>query len=169
MKKITIVDSNDNVIGSEERSIAVKKGLIHRVVRVVVQNSKNEIYLQKRAKNVPTWPDRWDQSVGGHVDEGEDYEEAAKREMKEELGFDGVKLIFIEKWYNEEKVGENYLKRFNSLYGVHYDGDIMLSNESSDGGWYQVEEIKKWMLESPDNFVPACIDTFKRYWKITNL
>lgn len=169
MAKITIVDSNDNVIGSEERSAAVQKGLIHRIVRVIVQNSKNQIYLQKRAKNVPTWPDRWDQSVGGHVDEGESYEEAAKREMKEELGISDPKLVFVEKWYNEEKIGKNYLKRFDSLYRARHDGEIILSNESSGGGWYQVEEIKKWMLERPNDFVPACIDTLKRYWQITNL
>jgi isopentenyldiphosphate isomerase len=163
MAKITIVDKNDNVVGSEKRAVAVQKGLIHRIVRVIVKNSKGQIYFQKRGNDVPTWPGRWDQSVGGHVDEGEDYEKAARREMKEELGISNAKLIFVEKWYNEWKVGENILKRFDVLYKTIYDGNITLSNESSDGGWYDVGIIKRWMKKNPDDFVPACIDAFKRY------
>lgn len=91
MVKINIVNENDESIGAEDKDFAIEQGLIHQVVRIFVFNDKNELYLQKRGAN-QTFPNTWDQSAGGHVDEGETYEEAALRELQEELGISGVGL-----------------------------------------------------------------------------
>jgi len=168
MAKIVVVDEKDNVIGAEEREIVKQKGLIHRIVRVIVKNSKGQIYLQKRGSKQETWPNRWDQSVGGHVDEGEGYEDAAKREMKEELGIESLSLRPITKFYHVEDIGKHRLKRFNKLFEVIYDRPISLAKgETSGGRWFNVEKIKKWMKQYPDDFTPGSRDTFKRYWKFT--
>ena len=167
MTKITIVDEKDNVIGSEEREVAKQNGLIHRIFRVIIRHSKGQLFLQKRGKEQDTWPNRWDQSVGGHVDEGEDYDSAALREMGEELGINDISLNKLDKWYQEENMGGTILKRFNVLYGANYDGEIILAKgEISGGEWFDINKIKKWMEENPDNFTPGCIDTFERYWKL---
>jgi isopentenyldiphosphate isomerase len=42
--------------------------------------------LQKRSSRKRIQPGKWDSSVGGHVDPGESYEQAAERELAEELG-----------------------------------------------------------------------------------
>ncbi len=60
--------------------------LIHRAVHVVVRDAAGRIYLQKRSRNKRIQPGRWDTSVGGHVDPGESYRQAALRELHEELG-----------------------------------------------------------------------------------
>jgi len=73
MSKIVVVDENDNVIGSEEKEVALHNGLIRRVVRIFVFNSKGELYLQRRSAGMVTYPNTWDQSAGGHVDVGETY------------------------------------------------------------------------------------------------
>lgn len=164
--KITVVDENDNVIGAEDPKIVAEKGLIHRIVRVIVKNSKGKYYLQFRGPNKTTFPNRWDQSVGGHVDEGETYEEAALREMEEELGIKDVKLTKLTKFYHDNEADLN-LKRFNMLYEALYDGEIKIEEgESTDGGWHEEEEIKNWMKQKPQDFTPGCIETFERYWKI---
>jgi isopentenyldiphosphate isomerase len=166
MAKIIIVDENDNVVGAEERKVAVGKGLIHRIVRVIVENSKGEIYLQKRGKEVPTWPGRWDQSVGGHVDAGESNYKAAKREMHEELGIQNVKLSKIDKWYVEEVVGGVTLKRFNMLFVGKYNGKVTLAEgETAGGGWFKIERVKEWINEKPDDFCPEAIITINKYLK----
>jgi len=51
-----------------------------------VRNRRGEIFLQRRAKTKTIQPGKWDTSVGGHLKVGESFEDAAARELKEELG-----------------------------------------------------------------------------------
>ncbi|MBI5614581.1 mevalonate kinase [Candidatus Gottesmanbacteria bacterium] len=82
-----VVDKNDEVIGYRSRADCHSdKTLIHRSLDVVIFNDNGEILLQKRSMTKDTRPGYWGVSVGGHVSKGETYEDAAKREMKEELG-----------------------------------------------------------------------------------
>lgn len=93
-----IVDENDEVIGLARRSECHgNPGLVHRVAHVLVFNRRGELLLQKRSMNKDIQPGRWDTSVGGHLDPGETYYDAALREMREELGISGVPITFLYK------------------------------------------------------------------------
>ncbi len=85
-----IVDEQDRVIGSAPRSRCHgDPSLIHRTAHVVVFHPDGKrILLQLRTKTKDIQPGKWDTAVGGHLDHGEDYEAAARREMHEELGLD---------------------------------------------------------------------------------
>ncbi|MDO8574308.1 MAG: NUDIX domain-containing protein, partial [bacterium] len=91
MPKTTFVDEEDNIIGYGTRTEALEKGIIYRIVQIFLFNSKRQLLIQKRSKNV-RGGGKWDQSAGGRVDEGENYNEAARRELKEELGITSVPL-----------------------------------------------------------------------------
>jgi isopentenyldiphosphate isomerase len=83
---LEVVDKYGNVLKLAKRSeIHRNPSLIHRVVHVLVFDKKGRLLLQKRSLNKDVAPGKWDTSVGGHVNPGEDILEAAKREMKEEL------------------------------------------------------------------------------------
>lgn len=91
-----IVDANDQVIGKALRSECHgNPQLIHRVAHVLVFDRQGRLLLQKRSMSKDVQPGKWDTSVGGHLDPGESYEEAAKREMFEELGISGIPLTFL--------------------------------------------------------------------------
>ncbi len=66
------------------------KRLLHRVAAVLVFSEDGRLYVQVR--NEPGF--RRDHTAAGHVDPGENYEQAAAREMKEEIGLQ-VPLKFI--------------------------------------------------------------------------
>ena len=113
--------------------------LLHPVVHLHVFNSAGQLYLQHR----PAWkdiqPDRWDTAVGGHVDLGENIEQALKREVREELGI----IDFL-----PEKVTQYVFesKREKELVFVHrtvYDGEIHPSEELDGGRFWSIEEIKE--------------------------
>ncbi|OIO44392.1 MAG: hypothetical protein AUJ41_02990 [Candidatus Pacebacteria bacterium CG1_02_43_31] len=82
-----LVDKNDKVLGFTARKQAHKdRSKIHRSVDVVATNSSKQILLQKRSKHKDTFPGFWTISASGHVTYGQTYEQAAKREIEEELG-----------------------------------------------------------------------------------
>jgi len=84
---LEIVNKDGEVMGIAPRfEIHGNPSLIHRVIHVLVFNKNGELLLQKRSENKDVAPGKWDTSVGGHVDPGEELLEAAEREMREELG-----------------------------------------------------------------------------------
>lgn len=91
-----IVDDQDRVIGQAPRRLCHgDPSLVHRVAHVLVINRRGELLLQKRSLCKDIQPGKWDTSVGGHLDPGEGYLAAAKREMFEELGVQDVPLTFL--------------------------------------------------------------------------
>ena len=163
MTKITFVDKNDNVIGTGTRKEALERGIIRRIVRVFLFNSKGELLIQKRSLKVPL-PGKWDQSVGGHVDAGEDYLKAAQRELQEELGIRDIPLKEIAKYYTEETDEKVINKRFNMLYSANYDGKINFNEgEISEIKWIALNKLEEWIKERPRDFTQGFIDSFNIY------
>ena len=90
---LDLVDENDNVIGKKKRLEIYAQGLSNfRVVNVFVINSKGAIWVPRRASDKRIFPSCLDVSMGGHVESGETYEDALKRETREELNIDTDKI-----------------------------------------------------------------------------
>lgn len=80
------VDENDRVRGTLTRAEIHSRGLIHRAINIAVFDSRDRLWLQHRHPGKDAFGGWWDLSCTGHVDAGEEYDEAAVREIKEELG-----------------------------------------------------------------------------------
>lgn len=93
-----IVDEHDRVIGRDTRARIHARRDIHRGVHVFVVNGAGELLLQRRARTTREYPDHWDASAGGQVAAGESYEQAAARELEEELGCPRGPLRLIAKY-----------------------------------------------------------------------
>jgi 8-oxo-dGTP pyrophosphatase MutT (NUDIX family) len=63
-------------------------GVEQACVYVALVNAGGEVYIQHRARTKRLWPDRKTISASGHVDPGETFEQAAVREVGEELGIE---------------------------------------------------------------------------------
>ncbi len=86
--RVYVVDENDNVISESTKRKVHENRQWHRVSHVLVFNRRAEILVHKRAACKRMFPCLWDYIVGGHVEIGESYEEAAKREVMEEIGIE---------------------------------------------------------------------------------
>jgi isopentenyldiphosphate isomerase len=104
MNQVVIVNEQDKVIGEMSRDEAHKTGTPHRIAVVYVENSKGEILVQVRMSK------RLDHSAAGHLDLGETYFSAAERELREELGIEGVAL---------KKIGHGISKDIQSNKGIN--------------------------------------------------
>jgi len=114
--------------------------LLHPVVHLHVFNSRGELYLQKRAMDKDIQPGKWDTSVGGHVDYGEETEDALRREVREELGITDFKPVFLRRY---KFVSDREAELVNSYYTL-YDGDIQPDPvEISEGKFWKISEIEQ--------------------------
>jgi 16S rRNA (adenine1518-N6/adenine1519-N6)-dimethyltransferase len=160
-QRITIVDENDGIIGAETRQLARRQGLRHRIVRVFLINGAGQILLQRRSLTLADSPGKWDQSAGGHVDEGESYEEAARRETKEELGIELTGLRKVGKMYIERQAQDGYIRRFQTIFVAHYEGPMRPDKaEVAELKWLSTKEIKDWHAAKPDDFTKNFITAF---------
>jgi len=113
-------------------------GLIHRAAHILVFNSRGQLLLQKRSMSKDIQPGKWDTSVGGHVASGETYEEAAFRELEEELGIRGVSLDYL---YNYRMRNEMESENIRS-YRCMIDVGIEFNREEIDAvRFWDMEEI----------------------------
>lgn len=86
-EQFELVDAEGTVVGLAPRRLCHgNPALRHRAVHVLVFDGTGRLFLQKRSARKDTAPGLWDTSVGGHMQPGEQPEEAAQREFKEELG-----------------------------------------------------------------------------------
>ncbi len=148
---IEIVNDRGEVLGVAPRSkVHGNPSLMHRVVHILVFNEKGQLLLQKRSLDKDVAPGCWDTSVGGHVDPGETLEEAARRELLEELGI-AAEPEFI---YSYTHSNEYETELVYTYYCVH-EGPFEFNAEEIDSiEFWSVDEIKATMEGAvlSDNF-----------------
>lgn len=86
---VDLVDDADGVVGVTTRAAMRRHVLLHRAVFVAVVSSAGSVLVHRRSPDKDVWPGWWDLAVGGVVASGESYDEAARRELAEELGVGG--------------------------------------------------------------------------------
>ena len=87
-EEIDLVDARDEVTGSTTIGDAIENGRLHRAVAVLVVRNGGGLLLQQRSKRDQWHPGLWTLSSTGHVRKGESYDDAAARELREELGIE---------------------------------------------------------------------------------
>ena len=83
-ERVNVYDPRGRVVGAMPRADAKASGLGVGAINILLVSAQGEVLLQRRPEDKENGG-RWDKSVGGHVDAGEDFDAAAAREAGEEL------------------------------------------------------------------------------------
>ena len=160
-----LVDETGQVIGKASRKQCHSGTfLLHPVVHLHVFNLKGELFLQKRAEDKDIQPGKWDTSVGGHVDYGEEIAEALVREVREELGIIGFETVFIFRYIFQSAQEREMV---NSFYTV-FDGKITPDPvEISEGKFWKIADIKETI--GKNIFTPNFESEFQKILRETKI
>ena len=126
---IDIVNNQNQVIGKTTQKDIYEKKHNHRIVHIFVINPKTkEVYFQKRSEKKDFLPGYYCTSAGGHVQSGETYQQAAERELKEEIGLS----IPIQKATELQFISDGH-KRFIELFIVFAEDGFQSYRTNSFG------------------------------------
>lgn len=84
---VVLVDAADRVRGTAPKLEAHRSGVLHRAFSVFVFDSQGDLLLQRRARTKYHSGGRWTNTCCGHPRPGEDTALAARRRLREEMGF----------------------------------------------------------------------------------
>ena len=150
-----VVNERDEIIGRETRREVHRTGLKHRAVHVFVFNQRGEVFLQKRSMSKDSSPGLWDSSASGHLDCGEQYDDCAIRELREEIG-----LIVNARPQRLFKVAActQTAQEFIWLYQCESEGPFTLHPDEIElGDWFASQQVSNWVKERPHDFAPAFV------------
>lgn len=155
---LEVVDAEDRVIGTERRGVIHAKGLMHRSAQVLLFNSSNRLFLQKRSVYKDEFPGLWDSSAAGHLGPGESYMQCALRELREELGIrHRGELTELFRFGASAATGYEHC----TVFRCQSDHPVTLqAEEVDDGKWLSAAEMDEWVANRATLLTPA----IRRIW-----
>ncbi len=156
MELIQIVDENGNFTGTiMDKEEAHDKNLLHNEVAVFIINNNKQVLLQKRSANKRFNPNKW-ALCAGHVDANESLENAALRELKEEVGLE----IPLEELHpiaeREFTLGDanSHITYFFYTKSNKSEADFIIQKEElSEVKWFDLDEVINMIKEEDKTIV----------------
>lgn len=152
--KIQIVNDDDELIGTKERSEIDYATDIYRVSALWLSNSQGQVLIAKRAMTKDKDPGKWGPAVAGTNDEGESYDDNIYKEAEEEIGLTGIT-------FNKDKKIRSTSPRnsFTQWYKAVVDKDISeftrQVEEVDELAWIDIVTLRQQLIDEPNKYLPA--------------
>lgn len=162
-EQFQVVDEKDLPKGAAPRSLVHANNLLHRAVHLLIFNPPGEVFLQFRSPSKDRHPLKWDSSAAGHVDAGEEYDQTAARELREELGIE-TPLKRVAKLPASPRTGQEFIW----LYIGSYEGEMQLNPAEIEAGrFFPPEIVDRWIQARPNDFATGFLECWK-VWREKN-
>jgi isopentenyldiphosphate isomerase len=155
---VDVVDEEDRVIGRVTRREMREQNILHRNASVLCLTSKGEVFVHRRMHTKDVFPSLYDLFASGVVASGESYDEAAKRELGEELGVVGPapEPLFKHRYEGQSS------RSFTMVYRVIWDGPIVCqAEEIAWGAFLPIADVAENAQRFP--YVADGWEIFQRY------
>ena len=162
-ERFSVVDEQDQVTGAAPRGQVHGNNLLHRAVHILIFNPAGEVFLQLRSRWKDRHPLRWDSSAAGHVCAGEEYDQAAIRELREELGID-IPLTKVAKLTASQRTDHEFVWLYSA---VSSDEPKPNPQEIEAAAFFPPTIVDGWIQARPGEFAPTFIECWK-IWREKN-
>ena len=136
------VDEHDELIEVVTRRRMRDENLRHRSVSILVLGTDGRLLVHQRSDDKDLLPGWWDVCVGGVVGFAEGYDEAARRELAEEIGIDaiaeGIELLDLGMAQHDGP----HAAEISHLYQLEHDGPFTFADD----------EVAQARFVTPDEF-----------------
>ena len=152
-----------------EKIEAHRRGLMHRALSIFIFNSQGEMLLQQRALSKYHSAGLWSNACCGHPLPGETTELAAKRRLKEELGFTIPLEKIFDFSYRVSFANGLMENEFDHVFVGQYDGKVNINpDEVRDYSFKPIWEIKAGLQTSPEKYTEwfkMVFSKIEEWWK----
>ena len=146
---VDVLDDEGRVIGVVPRREMRLRRLPHRATYVLVFNRRGHLFVHLRTADKDVYPSHWDVAVGGIPQAGESFDDAARREAREELGVElSLERLLPFRYADARSVVHGM------VYRARHDGPFHLqAEEIVRGEFVPVEDVTSRAKD-----VPFCPD-----------
>ena len=152
---ISVADKNDEVISTHIRKNPLPDNRFVMISAVMLYTSENKVILQKIASH-KKWAGLWTYSAAGHVDAGETYKQAAKRELLEELGINTnieEEIAALDVYRDGKKIA------YHHVFKAHSDKPVTPDkSEIEEIKILTKEELKEMAKNTPEQIFPELLE-----------
>ncbi len=152
-ERVILVDEQDKEVGTMEKIEAHEKALLHRAFSIFVFNDAGQMMLQRRALSKYHSPGLWTNTCCSHPRPGESLEEATRRRIVEEMGFECEMhevFSFIYKAAFDRGLTEHELDHV--FMGLHNGDPLINPDEVEEWKWIDVDDLLKDIDQFPDKY-----------------
>lgn len=152
------VDAQDRALRPVSWTDAVREGWLHRIAVVVCHDRQGRILVHRRAEQLSRFPGYYEVGVGGALLVGESYEQAAARELEEELGV-STTVRFRFKFLNRSGLSPHWLGVCDAVVPRTV---MPNSHEVAWHGWLSESDLPRILQEW--TFTPDSPEILDRYF-----
>jgi len=156
LEYVTLVDAENNAIGSCGKIAAHRDGKLHRAFSILISNPDGELLLQRRAAHKYHFARHWSNSCCGHPRPSEPTLAAARRQLKEELGFVVPLEEVAELRYRSVDPVSGLIEHehLHVLQGRYSGEPCPNPDEVGAVCWMSPIRVRRYLAHCPDSFTP---------------
>lgn len=152
-KNVILVNENDEVMGIAGKMEAHQKGLLHRAFSIFVFNKNGDMLLQQRAMDKYHSGGLWTNACCSHPQPGEETGAAAKKRLREEMGFE-IPVSKIFDFVYKSKFDNGLTEyEFDHVFVGEYEGEVNYNTEEVMNAEYKpMSAIHDSLKKDPEKY-----------------
>ena len=150
---VILVDAGDVEIGSADKLAAHRHGLRHRAISALVRNRAGELLLQRRHPAKYHSGGLWANACCSHPRPGESTAVAARRRLREEMGFSCALEPLFTYSYRESVPDDLIENEIVHVFGGEHDGPVAPNPaEVSEWKWIGFDDLVADVTARPETY-----------------